>query len=211
MTTPTEERERWATEWAREGDASIWGCPDMTWGVGVLRDLDMIVPHLGLDGATEAFVLDLGCGPGRLALRLARIYQESDWWVTGVDINPAVVGEANAAAAADKVPATFRVTDGRTIPVDHVPFDAAYSMLLWQHLPAEAVRGYLAEIAGVLKPGGRFRFQFVVGDTDVDYSHDHDPLDIMEWAADAGLSIVDCPARDPDWPTWAWCTAMLGS
>lgn len=211
MTTPGQERERWAAEWAREGDASIWGCPDMTWGVGVLRDLDMIVPHLGLEGAVSASVLDLGCGPGRLALALARIYQHHGWWVEGVDINPLVIEVATNDPLSLTRPVTFVVGDGRTIPYGDDSFDAAYSMLLWQHLPAEAVRGYLAEIARVLKPGSRFRFQFVVGDTDVDYSHDHDPLDIVEWAGTAGLSIVDRPTPDPDWPTWAWATAMLGS
>lgn len=86
--------------------------------------------------------------------------------------------------------------------------DAAWSMLLFQHLEADAVRGYLAEVARVLRPGSMFRFQWCVGSTDSPYAHDHDPLDIVEWADDAGLLIGDCPQRDPDWPTWGWATAI---
>lgn len=209
MTHPAQERDRWTREWATQREDAIWGCPGMGWDAGIERDLRMIVPHLGLHVGHSAILLDLGCGPGRLAIPIAARsrWAHHYWRVHGVDICEPVIHAARVRKALSFLTnAFFHVGDGRRLPPAVLTVDAAYSMLLFQHLDGETVRGYLGEVARVLVPGGRFRFQFVVGPTDQPYSHDHDPEAMVGWLAAAGLQAEDAEP-DPDWPTWVWATA----
>lgn len=66
------------------------------------RSVDWLVGHLGL--TTGARVLDLGCGPGLYAHRLAR----RGVGVTGIDVSRRSIAHARAIASAEGLPAEFR-------------------------------------------------------------------------------------------------------
>jgi SAM-dependent methyltransferase len=93
-------------------------------------------------------VLDVCCGPGRHALRLAELGYE----IVGVDRDPAAVAEAVRSTPAG----TFHVLDQRDLASLDGPFDAA--MILWQsfgYFDAATNDRVLGDIAGLLRPGGR--------------------------------------------------------
>src|SRR6516162_4074887 len=56
-----------------------------------------LAEHLGLDG--QGRLLDVGCGPGTVALFFAHLFQ----CVVGIDSDPGMVAEAKQAAAAQRV------------------------------------------------------------------------------------------------------------
>jgi SAM-dependent methyltransferase len=85
---------------------------------GTEQEVDFLVEALGLTAGQR--VLDVGCGPGRHALALARRGIE----VLGVDLSPEFVELAHRAAAAERVAATFELLDARDLAFD-AGFDAA--------------------------------------------------------------------------------------
>lgn len=96
-------------------------------------------------------VLDVGCGPGRHALALARRGIE----VTGVDLSDDFVALARTAAATEELPARFEVLDVRDLAYD-AEFDAAVCLcqggfgLLGGRDDADVV----GRIARAVRPGG---------------------------------------------------------
>jgi SAM-dependent methyltransferase len=98
-----------------------------------------------LDPLPRGRVLDAACGTGRHARHLVDLGHE----VLGIDLTPEML---NVAAA--RVPeATFMEGDLRDIPAPDEHFDLAVCGLALAHL-AE-LRAGVAELARVLKPGGR--------------------------------------------------------
>jgi SAM-dependent methyltransferase len=109
------------------------------------------VAALAPDGAR---VLEVGCGPGRLSIRLAR---QHGLEVTGLDLDPAMVERARANAdrpgnGAERRP-SFLVGDVASLAFPDGSFDLVVSTLSMHHW-AEPPAG-LAEIGRVLRPGGR--------------------------------------------------------
>ena len=113
---------------------------------GIASDVAAAAPR-----ATE--VLEVGCGPGRLSILLAR--QGRD--VTGLDLDPDMVERARGNAAAipweaDDQP-SFVVGNAAALPFPDGAFDLVVSTLSMHHWD-DAAAG-LTEIARVLRPGGR--------------------------------------------------------
>jgi len=100
-------------------------------------------------------VLEVGSGPGRLAVQLAR--EAPDTTLTGVDISDAMVERAarRAAGAGLSERVRFEVGDVGALPLADQEFDGVMSTLSLHHWPDPA-RG-LAEIYRVLKPDGEAR------------------------------------------------------
>jgi len=101
-----------------------------------------------------ARVLEVGCGPGRLSIRLARQHGLD---VTGLDLDPAMIGRARANAAhpgngGDRWP-SFLIGDVAALAFPDGSFDLVVSTLSMHHW-ADPAAG-LAEIGRVLRPGGR--------------------------------------------------------
>jgi arsenite methyltransferase len=134
----------------------------MVWGsrVGKLRLRDRVLDALALRG--DEAVLDVGCGRGLLLVGAARRLPAGR--AVGVDLWQAKDLSGNAAertlanAHAEGVAARVEVHTGdmRTMPFADASFHAAVSNLAIHNLSgAEARAAAVAEIARVVKPGGR--------------------------------------------------------
>jgi SAM-dependent methyltransferase len=117
---------------------------------GTEQEVGFLVDALGLEAGER--VLDVGCGPGRHALALARRGMD----VVGVDLSEDFVALARDSAAADGLPARFEALDVRDLAYDG-EFDATvclcqggFGLLGGRDEPTVFER-----IAGALRPGGR--------------------------------------------------------
>ena len=100
-----------------------------------------------------AQVLEVGCGPGHLSIRLAR----HRFAVTGLDLDPAMItraqANANRSGDDDQRRPSFLVGDVAALAFPNRSFDLVVSTLSMHHW-ADPTAG-LAEIGRVLRPGGR--------------------------------------------------------
>jgi ubiquinone/menaquinone biosynthesis C-methylase UbiE len=106
-----------------------------------------------------AQVLDIGCGPGISTPDLARLVGPYGR-VCGIDHDPAMVQEADAAARFAGVSAwtTHRQADAAALPFPPASFDAVFSDRVLQHLPPPKARACVAEAVRVTRPGGAVVF-----------------------------------------------------
>lgn len=127
-----------------------WGCSHDTFRKGGIVDWRRVATTLRDAGFTfeRGHVLEFGCGCGRILRHFARFAHACRF--TGVDID----ADAIAWSREHLKFADFRVI--ATLPPMDLPdasFDAAYSFSVFTHLPLEAQRAWLDELARVLKPG----------------------------------------------------------
>ena len=99
-------------------------------------------------------VLDVGCGTGTLALEVARRAGRAGRLV-GVDPSTQQIARARRSAARRNVPIDFQIGVIEHLPFLDQTFDVVLSTLMMHHVPDSLKRQGLAEIARVLKPGGR--------------------------------------------------------
>ena len=92
-------------------------------------------------------MLDLGCGSGYGAARVAKIAKH----VRGVDISGEAISFANARYQAPNLAYSKIAPDAR-LPFDDASFDVALSFQVIEHVWKEV--DYLREASRVLKPGG---------------------------------------------------------
>ena len=137
MTDPWEANARWWQEGFTEGADAEY----------TEQILPLAAQHLGGAGS----VLDVGTGEGQLA-RLARSAGAVPARVVGIDPTVAQVAEARRRGGG---PAYARATAG-ALPFPAAGFDAVVACLVFEHI--DPVDAALAEVARVLRPGGRFLF-----------------------------------------------------
>jgi SAM-dependent methyltransferase len=96
--------------------------------------------------------LDLGCGPGRNALRLAA----AGFTVDAVDISPAAVAWARERATHTGADIRFHCADIFAVDLPHDSYDLVYDSGCLHHLPPHRRISYLALLERHLTPGGHF-------------------------------------------------------
>lgn len=103
----------------------------------------------------QGVVLDVGCGPGTVALELAR--RAPALSVTGVDISADMISLAREQAAQSGPGGRlrFEVADGAALPFPDASVDLIISTLSMHHW--ERKGAVLAELARVVRPGGEIR------------------------------------------------------
>src|SRR5258708_6440660 len=99
-------------------------------------------------------VLDVGCGTGTLVLDVARRVGRAGR-VAGIDPGSQQIARARAKATRRNAPIEFHIGVIEQLAFPDQTFDVVLSTLMMHHLPAPLKRQGLAEIARVLKPGGR--------------------------------------------------------
>ncbi|HEY7419839.1 MAG TPA: methyltransferase domain-containing protein, partial [Ktedonobacteraceae bacterium] len=99
-------------------------------------------------------VLDVGCGTGTLAIEVQSCLGHAGR-VVGIDPGAQQIAHARAKAARRNLPVEFQAGVIEHLPFPDQSFDVVFSTLMMHHLPAGLKRQGLAEIARVLKPGGR--------------------------------------------------------
>jgi SAM-dependent methyltransferase len=106
-----------------------------------------------VEGIAAPKVLEIGPGPGALAVELAR--RVPDLRLTGLDVDPAMVELARARARREGLAArlAFVVGDVAAVPFPDASFDLVTSSLSAHHWPDG--RAAFGEIRRVLRPGGR--------------------------------------------------------
>lgn len=165
-----------------------------------IRDsLAQIVPYITEGLRAGGRVLDLGCGPGRLTWAMARLCPQAE--IIGLDVSPVAVQMASFDAPTN---ATHLIGDGHRVPYGLRPIDAAYSMLMFQHVDATTVRTYLDSLAAVMPVGAPFRFQYTTGEGEAAFLHNYTDDQMIEWARAAGFDWVTRGEPDPQFPTWRW-------
>ena len=153
---------------------------------GIAADVAAVAP----DGAR---VLEVGCGPGRLSILLARRYGLD---VFGVDLDPAMIDRARANAARgggehDREP-SFLVADVASLSFPDRSFDLVVSTLSMHHW-ADPAAG-LVQIGRVLRPGGGA----LVWDLRAGRVRLHGPMpDPVERAHGSSLRVVSATS-------WPW-------
>jgi SAM-dependent methyltransferase len=137
-------------------------------------------------------ILDVGCGPGHLANRLAR---DHGLEVTGLDLDPMMIERARAnaehAVPAERRP-TFVVGGVAALPFPDASFELVVSTLSMHHW-ADATAGQ-AEIGRVLRPGGRVLVWDIRPGIVPLHRHQPDPLD----------SIAGSPLHLASAMPWRW-------
>ena len=99
-------------------------------------------------------LLDAGCGTGMMALRTAARYPGCT--LHGIDISPKMIAVARRDAEKQGLAVDFRVGSITDLPYPGDSFDVVTTNIMYHHLDVAEKRRAIAEIARVLKPGGRY-------------------------------------------------------
>jgi SAM-dependent methyltransferase len=184
------------------GDAAVY---DTVSGVllgsffkGITADVSTVAP----DGAR---VLEVGCGPGHLSIRLAR----RGFDVTGLDLDPAMIERARVSAEGagdhnERRP-SFVVGDVASLPFPDGSFDLVVSTFSMHHWSDPSAG--LAEIGRVLHPGARaliWDFRSGARPHLIGPRHAHVPDPIQSTYGSALRLVIATPWR---WP-WRFSLAQ---
>ena len=192
------EVDHWEAAARKDARRACWDEDD--WKFGVDHCLGYILKTLR-PLPNGARVLDLGAGVGRLACPLARRYPFVEF--VAADASETMLKRVT------RPPNLYcrQIVDGRTL--SGLPLlTAAYSVLLFQHLPPAVVASYINQVADRLVSGGRFCFQYVEGQTDQFLAHDFTEPLVKQWCVDAGFETIEVEADDGYSSNWRWVRAV---
>lgn len=99
-------------------------------------------------------VLDLACGTGTMATMIKSRYPGTS--VAGLDGDPEILTMARGKARRAELEIEFSEGLSFNMPYSSDAFDVVFSSLFFHHLVTEGKERTLAEVARVLKPGGKF-------------------------------------------------------
>lgn len=133
----------WDNQWTTEAGRAAWSDPD-PWVLAIL-------PVLRERGVRR--VLDLGCGPGRHALLLAR----EGLMCHAVDASPAALDAVRSAAASEGLSVDTRQAELSALPFAGERFDYVLAFNVIYHGTGQDASRALAEVHRILRPGGLFQ------------------------------------------------------
>lgn len=160
-----------------------------------------------LDIQAGEHVLEIGYGTGNTMVHLAEAVGDSGT-VAGIDVSTGMQQVASkkltAKGFADRV--ELRVGDARELPYDDNSFDAVFASFTLELFPLNDIPAVLAEVARVLKSGGRLGVVSMATVPDGEkpsglektyvWMHEHfphivdcQPIDVVSLINEAGLSI----------------------
>jgi SAM-dependent methyltransferase len=141
--------QRFAGEGAGLAAVCAYGMPEFYNQAIQLEQRLALRPWLQVKPGTR--VLDVGCGVGRWSRMLAA----KGATVTGVDLSPTMIAQAQQRAAAQGVRCDFRVQDLSRLEVDG-QFDVVLGVTVLQHiLDPGLLRDAVRRMTSHLAPGGR--------------------------------------------------------
>jgi len=181
-------------------DLGIWFIDTFVFR-GQLRELRQRTANLARMQPGEQ-VLDVGCGTGTLAMEVQNRVGRAGR-VAGVDPGTQQIARARSKAARRHVPIDFQIGMIEQLPFPDQSFDVVFATLMMHHLPASLKRQGLAEIARVLKPGGRLviadfkRKQERQGRAARFHAGGSSIQDLAAMVSDAGFSEVETEEMQP--------------
>lgn len=106
-----------------------------------------------LEARDEERILDLGCGTGTLAIALAQSAPAAV--MAGIDADDSMLARAQAKQVRCGTSVRWHRGFAQNLPFQAGAFDAVVSSLFFHHLTRPDKRAVLAEVARVIRPGGR--------------------------------------------------------
>lgn len=146
-------------------------------------------------------VVDLGCGPGRIAAHLHTLGLD----VRGIDLSPGMVAQARRRHPS----LTFHVGDLRALDLATGALAGVVAWYSVVHTPPDELPRVLAELRRVLRTGGQALIAFKAGAGCVHLPrayghpvaldvHRHDPAAVEELLDGVGLVVHTRVVREPD-------------
>jgi ubiquinone/menaquinone biosynthesis C-methylase UbiE len=125
-------------------------------------------------------VLDVGCGPGDLSIRISQQCHE----VQGVDVTPEMIQIAEEKAACAPANVSFQQADACDLPFENYSFDTVMSINALQAMIRPEMA--LMEMSRVLKPGGELLLiTYCFGDSSLS-----DSESLINWTIKYGAQPV---------------------
>jgi cyclopropane fatty-acyl-phospholipid synthase-like methyltransferase len=152
---------------------------------------DMINICQGLD-PKRMRVLEIGCGAGRITRALANLFGE----VHCVDVSGEMVAKARAALAGHPHAHVYQNNGKDLSVVPDLPFDFAFSTIVFQHIPSyDVIESYVREVHRLLRPGALFKFQ-VQGDASLSTTPDDTWLGVA-FSDEAAVAMAERCGFEP--------------
>lgn len=193
----------------REGaERAVWDQID--WDSGTQHCLSEIIPAIEEQSCgSSARVVEIGCGVGRLTIPLALRWPLAHF--VGIDTSEHMLTWARRELNERSVDRGERIENVTFLQGDANalrcgPFDAAYSVLVFQHLDHDTQREYLRKLGIWLVRDGLLRLQYVPEGDSGPLNHPTSPDTMRQWCRENGLR-VEAENVDPRYETWRWLTA----